>query len=116
MNQFSASAGTITWDDEDERLLWNGTVNLDTPVVIVFQVTVGSNVADGTLISNTTDVRDEAGNMNELGPATTTVVKVNFELNMPLVLRKFPKPKIPFNKQLIEETFWQETPFMRNQN
>jgi len=88
VNQFSTSAGTITWDDENERLLWNGSVSLGTPVFIVFQVTVGSNVSNGTLISNTSDARDEAGNNYELGPATTTVVI--FKLNLPMVLSSSP--------------------------
>lgn len=83
-NQFDASAGTITWDEELERLSWIGSVNLGTPAVIVFQVTVDPNVPDGTLIRNTAQVEDEAGNMYELGPATSTVLI--FKLNLPLVL------------------------------
>jgi uncharacterized repeat protein (TIGR01451 family) len=84
-DDYSVSTGTLTWDDGKNRLLWNGTVSVDTSATIVYRVTVSETVTDGTTITNTATVDDGLFNVHELGPARVTM---DFEsVYLPLVMR-----------------------------
>jgi uncharacterized repeat protein (TIGR01451 family) len=84
-DDYSVSTGTLTWDDGKNRLLWNGTVSVDTSATIVYRVTVSETVTDGTTITNTATVDDGLVNVHEIGPANITI---DFEsVYLPLVVK-----------------------------
>ncbi len=74
-NAYSASAGVLTWDDANHRLLWNGSIPLGVPVTIVYQVTVNADVAVGTVVTNTAVLSDNIFEAIHLGPTSVTVVE-----------------------------------------
>ena len=84
-NNASASSGALTWESENNRLLWSGTVEVDTMVVITFQVRVNADLSNGETISNTAVVNDGANNIFDIIAPDVTVV-VHY-LYLPLVMR-----------------------------
>ncbi len=81
----SASAGSLTWESENNRLLWNGTVGLSTQVIITYQVTVNAGLPDGETISNVATVDDGAGIVFDIIAPEVTVIA--HYLYLPLVLK-----------------------------
>jgi uncharacterized repeat protein (TIGR01451 family) len=85
VNEYSISAGILNWDAVNDRLEWTGTVNVGTPVTIVYQVRVNRGVPDGWLFGNSASVADGTGRVIQVGPATVTVIA--YYLYLPLVMR-----------------------------
>ena len=84
-NDYSVSAGTLTWDAGNNRVLWNGTVEVDTTVDITFQVRLNAGLPNGETIYNTAEVNDGANIVFEIDAPRVTVVA--HYLYLPLVLR-----------------------------
>lgn len=81
----SASSGHLTWESENNRLLWNGTVGLSSPVVIAYQVELKAGLSNGDTISNEARVNDGAGIVFEITAPDVTVVA--HYVYLPLVMR-----------------------------
>ena len=82
---YGASAGTLTWNEENDRLLWGGEVGLSAPVVITYQVTLKPGVPNGAIISNSATVNGGAGYVFEIdAPDVTVVAHYRY---LPLVLQ-----------------------------
>lgn len=82
---YGASAGTLTWNEENDRLLWGGEVGLSAPVVITYQVTLKPGVPNGATISNSATVNDGAGYVFEIdAPDVTVIAHYRY---LPLVLQ-----------------------------
>ena len=84
-NSYSVSAGTLTWEAGENRLHWSGTVNVGTPVIIVYQVTVNAGLSNGEIISNAATVNAGAGITFDIRAPDVTVVA--HYLYLPLILR-----------------------------
>jgi uncharacterized repeat protein (TIGR01451 family) len=84
-NAYGASAGSLTWDEGNNRLRWSGEVGLSAPVIITYQVTVNVGVPNGEIISNSATVNDGAGYIFEIVAPDVTVIV--YDLYLPLVLR-----------------------------
>ena len=86
-DQFSLSNGTLAWDETNNRLVWNGTVNVGASETIAYQAIVNSDVVSGTVIVNTASMNDGAGTTRPIGPTMATVLDVSHDLYLPLVVR-----------------------------
>ncbi len=85
VGEYSASAGLLTWDAANNRLLWSGSVGLVAPVTITYQVEVSDSLAAGTVITNTATL--SGGLSVEIGPATVTVLEREPQhIYLPLIL------------------------------
>jgi uncharacterized repeat protein (TIGR01451 family) len=84
-NACGASAGTLTWDEANDRLLWSGEVGLSAPVVITYQVTLRAGVPNGASISNRATVNDGFGYIFDIvAPDVTVIAHYQY---LPLALR-----------------------------
>jgi uncharacterized repeat protein (TIGR01451 family) len=78
----SASSGSLDWDHENHRLLWNGTVAVGTTVTITFQVRANNDLSIGETIHNSVELDSGAGHIFE-EHAPTVRVAVHY-LYLPL--------------------------------
>ena len=81
----SASSGSLDWDHENHRLLWNGTVAVGTTVVITFQVRANDDLSIGETIQNTVELNSGAGHIFEEHAPTVRVSE--HSLYLPLVIK-----------------------------
>lgn len=84
-DRYGASAGSLTWEEGNNRLLWGGEVGLSAPVVITYQVTVNEGLPNGERISNSATVNNGAGFVFDIYAPHVTVIA--YYLYLPLVLK-----------------------------
>jgi titin len=85
VGEFSASSGTITWEEPNNRLLWQGIVGVGGSVLITFQVSANEDLIEGEIISNEAFVNNGAKFVFNIHAQDVTVVSRH--LFLPIVLR-----------------------------
>ena len=80
------SDGTCGWLPSVRTVQWTGAVGVGSPVTIIYQVMVKTDVSEGTIITNTALI--QYGGWSFDTPATTTMVK-RFRIYLPLIVKNY---------------------------
>ncbi len=86
----TATAGTATWDQVGQRVLWEGIISQGYSVSLTYRVTVNTGLAPGVTITNTAAVDDGYHAPFDTPPVTVTVLAPEWRVYLPLVLRAGP--------------------------
>ena len=81
----TSSSGTGSYDPATRTINWNGTVSQGQPVTISFQVTAGTNINEGDVITNTAEISDGVGGSYDRSASTTVVAPPSYDIYLPAV-------------------------------